>query len=87
MLKRAFIWVWYHDNFRFPFVLMGGHLLFTLPPILFLAKLVNLELHGEDIRTIALMLVTLMYLLALTYNDYSNLRRIGLDEHRSPLKH
>lgn len=79
-LVRAWIWFWYSDTTRILLVLLGGHLLVT-GPLLYLIGV------PESIFSKALGAVYLFgFLLAGLDNDYSNLRRIGLNEYRKPLR-
>jgi hypothetical protein len=78
--KRAWIWLWYNDVFRIFGVVLGGHLLISIP----LLKI--LGVNGHFIKDFALYSYVAILMLAFMLNDYSNLRRIGLDEYRRPLK-
>ncbi len=77
--KRAWIWLWYNDITRI--ICMMG-----IPVLPFVILMVVLGVPGEAIRFIAGLLYVSMIGVMLIFNNYSNLRRIGMDEHRNPLK-
>jgi hypothetical protein len=62
-------------------VLIPGHFLFWIP------VLVYFDVDGEAISNMAIIIYLVVVIWAICDNDYSNLRRIGLDEYRKPLKH
>ena len=78
-LKRGWIWFWYNDFTRFG-------VLFGVPALcitIFCAYFFGI---GEYLRTIAAWAYVLFFGWAMFDNDYSNLRRIGLDEYRRKIK-
>lgn len=77
-LVRAWIWFWYHDHIRLA-LMTGLHL-----PLILLAFAVVFG-TGEYLRDVALIGYGITIVWLLTDNDYTNLRRIGLDEFRNPL--
>jgi len=77
-LKRAWIWVWYNDITRIC-VLLG---LPVIPVVLLTAMIVG---PGEYLRTVAWITYILFFGWALIDNDYSNLRRIGMNEYRKKI--
>lgn len=77
-LVRAWIWLWYHDYTRLA-LMTGLHL-----PLVLLAFAVSFG-TGEYLRNVALISYGLTIAWLMLDNDYSNLRRIGMDEFRNPL--
>lgn len=77
-LVRAWIWLWYHDYTRLA-LMLGLH----LPLVLLLSAW--LFGTGEYLRTVALLTYGATFAWLMLDNDYSNLRRIGLNESRRPL--
>ena len=73
--KRAWIWFWYSDYTRFA-------VLFGLPVIPVLLLFGCVFGVGEYLRVVATVTYMFIFAWALFDNDYSNLRRIGLDEFR-----
>ncbi len=78
-LVRAWIRFWYNDATRL--VMMLGVPL--LPLVLLLAYL---GIDGELRRGLTMGAYVLLFGWMMLDNDYSNLRRIGLDENRRPLR-
>lgn len=76
---RKWIWFWYNDVTRFA-VLLG------VPVLPILAVLAYCGVEGEARRTWCLMTYFSFTCWMMLDNDYSQLRRIGLDETRKPLK-
>lgn len=79
-LHRLFVRVWYSDWFRFFFVML---------PIWWLPVVAILSSFDVDQKLIILIFVSgylLMATAAMEYNDYSNLRRIGLDENHNKIE-
>lgn len=74
-LKRAWIWIWYNDITRLC-VLLG---LPVIPVVVGIAAIFG---PGEYLRLISGFTYVAFFGWALLDNDYSNLRRIGLDERR-----
>lgn len=80
-LKRLWIWIWYNDWFRTIFILLG---IWWAIPLIILLRYLGLS---EDIsKNIVCLLYVMLIGLAMIYNDYSNLRRIGLNEYREKIK-
>ena len=77
-LVRAWIRFWYNDATRI--LLMLG-----VPLLPLVALLAWLGIDGEARRGVVTMAYVLLIAWLLVDNDYSNLRRIGLDEYRKPL--
>ena len=75
---RAWIWLWYNDITRLC-VLLG---LPVIPVIVVVATVFGL---GEYLRTVAVISYVLFFGWALLDNDYSNLRRIGMNEYRKKI--
>jgi len=86
--KRAWIWFWYNDITRLFLLLIPTHLLFTLLPVLYLLHLVLGISHmsADTFRIFLFIFWGGPLLWAMVDNDYSNLRRIGLNEYREKLK-
>jgi hypothetical protein len=79
-LHRLFVRVWYSDWFRFFFILL---------PLWWIFIVVILASFDVDRDLIVLLSVSeylLMATAAIEYNDYSNLRRIGLDENHNKIE-
>lgn len=77
--KRAWIWFWYNDITRV-FILVG----FPIAPSLWLAYHLGIR-DGEVLYRIAIFTYIFFVGWGILDNDYSNLRRIGLDEYRNDL--
>jgi len=73
------IWFWYNDITRFC-------LLFGLPSIILVVVCWLVIGPGEYLRTVAMITYGVFFAWALLDNDYSNLRRIGMDEYRRKLR-
>jgi len=76
--KRTWIWFWYSDITRFC-ILIG------VPVIPVIAIAYNIFGPGEYLRTVAGITYILFFGWALFDNDYSNLRRIGMNEYRKKI--
>lgn len=75
---RAWIWFWYNDITRLC-VLIG------VPVIPVVAATTAVFGPGEYLRTVAGVTYVLFFAWALIDNDYSNLRRIGMNEYRKKI--
>ncbi len=75
---RAWIWFWYNDITRL--FLIGG-----VPALLAAVVLAWLGVSGEALKNGVITTYLGVFVWALLDNDYSQLRRIGLDEYRRPL--
>lgn len=69
--ERIFIRVWYNNLFRVLFILLGGNLLLTGPLII--------HFMGDEAGNIFAIQYLIMFSIALTFNDYTNLNKIGRD--------
>jgi len=76
--KRVWIWFWYNDITRIC-ILLG------VPLIPVAVALMMLGVHHETIRAVLACVYVLLFAWMLVDNDYSNLRRIGMDEYRRKL--
>jgi hypothetical protein len=76
-LKRAWIWLWFNDWTRM-LVLLGLPIL----PCVFIAYHLGMR---ESLKDVAVFSYLFFLCWAMTDNDYSNLRRIGMDEYRRKL--
>lgn len=76
--KRAWIWLWYNDVTRFCVIL--GLPVFPVTTIFHLVFG-----PGEYLRIIAVVTYIGFFTWAIIDNDYSNLRRIGMNEHRKKI--
>ena len=76
--KRAWIWIWYNDITRI-FVLLG------LPVIPILIIVSTIFGDGEYLRVVAVVTYVVFFGWALIDNNYSNLRRIGMNEYRKKI--
>lgn len=78
--RRFCIKIWYSDWFR---------LLFIICPIWLFALMIVLFVCFPDaagfIRDGCIASYIVLFIAGLSWNDYSNLRRIGLDEYHQPL--
>lgn len=77
-LHKAWIWLWYNDITRL-MVLIGVPVI----PVLVLSYYVFGP--GEYLRLLAGASYIVFFCWAMLDNDYSNLRRIGLDEFRNKI--
>lgn len=79
-IKRFFIKLFYSDWFR---------IFFMIIPIWLFIPLVFITVYLPSDIEVARMLISIVYLVlfftGMFANDYSNLRRIGLDEYCQPL--
>ena len=77
-LKRAWIWFWYNDITRM--------CIFLGLPVVPVVVLTGLAFGpGEYLRTVAVLTYVLFFVWALIDNDYSNLRKIGMNEYRKKI--
>lgn len=79
-LEYCWIWFWYNDITRM-FVILIPSYMFLLIPFL---KWIGIPFEYFDEIAVAVYLT--VFVLGLTFNDYSQLRKIGLDEYRRKLK-
>lgn len=79
-LEKIWILFWYNDITRLFLVLIPTYFIILVP----LLKLFNFS--DELLGRILLLTYIFILMLAGHFNDYSNLRKIGLDEYRKPLK-
>jgi hypothetical protein len=77
-IKRAWIWLWYNDITRLA-VLVG---LPIIPVVAISAAMFGV---GNYLRVVAAVTYVMFVAWAILDNDYSNLRRIGMDEYRKKL--
>lgn len=78
-LHAAWIWFWYNDMTRMFLVVMPTHYAFIVPLLLW---------SGMDVKSIGDILWPIYGMIlfwAFIDNDYSNLRKIGLNEYRQKL--
>lgn len=79
-IKKWWIWFWYNDLTRFLFVMFPLYFIILIPLLIWAGV-------SEDLfRIILTMIYVSVWAWAIIDNDYSNLRKIGLDEYRKPLK-
>lgn len=78
-LKRLWVWSWYNDFTRI-FVIMLPSYFVILVPLLHI-----LGLPDKYMLDTILTIYMIVLMLAFCHNDYSNLRRIGLNEYRKKL--
>lgn len=82
MLKKlhfAWIWFWYNDITRISCVLLPLHFIFFIPFYLWIGVPDKSMPDALGVTYIIILMV------AMFDNDYSNLRKIGLDEYRCKL--
>ncbi|EGR2227201.1 hypothetical protein DZF79_02895 [Vibrio parahaemolyticus] len=84
-LKRMWISFWYNNSTRSYFVLLGLHLIFTLPAVIYPLSLLGVSFDFESGKFLAAILYLSVAYWAIIDNDYSNLRRIGLNERREKI--
>ena len=77
-IKRAWIWLWYNDITRLA-VLVG---LPIIPVVAISAAMFGV---GGYLRVVAAVTYVMLVAWGILDNDYSNLRRIGMDEYRKKL--
>jgi len=76
-LKRALIWIWYNDWFRLFFILLPTWILPTIPILIWL--------RIEITQWLLPSMYIGMFVIACIFNNYSNLRKIGMDEYRNKI--
>lgn len=79
LLSSAWIWFWYSEKTRIFFVLIPGHFIISIPLMLYFdmpEKFFNDALVSSYI---------IILIFASIDNDFSKLRKIGLDEHRKKI--
>ena len=81
-MKYWSIKLWYYDWFRIVFILFG--IWWQYPLAMLISELCGLTLAIQN--NIAVGLYSGLFFLAMTCNNYSNLRKIGLDEYHRKLK-
>ena len=78
-IKIAWIWLWYNDITRVFIVLIPTYFVVLIPFMLYIGVPENAFSN----------ILSIVYVIVLVWgvcdNDYSNLRRIGLDEYRRPI--
>jgi len=77
--KRWWIWIWYNDITRIFLVMCPIWAVFAV------ILMAYLKIDFPIIRPVITGLWGILFLLMVTDNDYSNLRRIGLTEYRKPI--
>jgi hypothetical protein len=78
-LRRMWIWFWYNDITRLC-------ILFGVPVIPVVLGLLAIFGPGEYLRDVGAGMYLLLVAWAILDNDYSQLRRIGLDEYRRRIR-
>lgn len=79
--KRMCMRIWYSEWFRIAFILCPIWLI-----VLMIMLMISFPSVSELIRYLCLTLYVVLFTTALAKNDWSELRRIGLDEYHRPLK-
>lgn len=79
-LNHFWIWFWYSDITRIFIVLIPSYFLLLIP-LLFL-----FEISTSYFASILSFTYLFVFFVAMMDNNYSNLRKIGLDEYRKKLK-
>lgn len=79
-IKRLFIKLFYSDWFRLFFIIIP---FWVFVPLALTA--IYLPEYVEIVRLFINITYIVLLIIGLTFNDYSNLRRIGLDEYHNPL--
>lgn len=80
-LYHFWIWFWYSDVTRIFLVLMPSYLLVVIPALYWM----GITDHAV-LKQVALVLYIAVILLAIEFNDYTNLEKIGRDVNRKKLK-
>lgn len=80
-IYRLFIQIWYSDWFRMLFILAAWWLIAVC-----VAIFIKVSLSTVVICVISILLYLILLVLAIKFNNYSNLRRIGLDEKHNKLE-
>lgn len=81
-LKRRFVIVWFNDYFRILGIVFGGHLLITGPITYWVLTKVG---HVKSFNECLWISYAFVFMLAYIFNDYSTLRKYGLNEYGEPL--
>ena len=79
-LKKIWIWFWYNDITRLFVVIIPSYFIILIPCLMMLG------LTAEIIKYMLCIVYVFVFSWAIIDNDYSNLRKIGKDEYRRPLK-
>lgn len=79
-INNCWIWFWYCDITRLFFVLIPSYFVLLVPTLLLF------NVPEEHFKSILMFTYIGVFLFALIDNDYSNLRKIGLNEYREKLK-
>jgi len=79
-LNYIFIWTWYNDWFRLFVIMTPTYMVFLIPFCLWIG------VPNEYMKNVLFSVYLIGLGLAFVYNDYSNLRKIGMDENRNTLK-
>ena len=77
--KKYWIWFWYNDITRLCFVMFPLYFIILIPLLIWMG------ISEEAFKKILSIVYLSVWAWALVDNDYSNLRKIGLDENRKPL--
>ncbi len=75
---KAWIWIWYNDITRLC-------ILFGCPVLPAISMCYLVFGSGEYLKTVVIIVYAFFIGWAMVDNDYSHLRRIGLDEYRNKL--
>lgn len=78
--KKCWIWFWYNEWTRIFFVMIPSYFIILIP------ILICLGLKEEDIRFVLCIAYIGVFFWGVVDNDFSNLRKIGMDENRRSLK-
>ncbi len=78
-LHYFWIWFWYNTTTRILFVLIPGHFIFSVPLMFYL------NVQPELFKDILIFSYIFVITIAIIDNDFSKLRKIGLDEYRKKL--
>jgi hypothetical protein len=79
-LHHFWIWFWYSDITRIFIVLIPSYFVFVIPLLLWF------EIPTSYFASILSFTYLFVFLIAMLDNNYSNLRKIGLDEYRKKLR-
>lgn len=78
--KKAWIWFWYNDITRICLIIIPLYNIALIPLLYFLGIR-----DPELMKVIMVGIWGILFTWGMIDNDYSNLRKIGLDEYRNPL--
>jgi len=79
-IKKYWIWFWYNEWTRIFIVMIPSYFIFLIPLLMWL------DINEKIFRLILCITYVFIFCWAILDNDFSNLRKIDMDEYRRPLK-